>query len=62
MLHDRPDQIGSKALGIVPVAPASRSAISVIDSSPSNGPFDRVPALLDQPRNLAAAPGTSILK
>ena len=27
-----------KPLGIVPVAPASRSAINVIDSSPSNGP------------------------
>ena len=39
---------GSSALGIVPVAPASRSAISVIDSSPSNGPAMSVTARLDQ--------------
>ena len=50
------------ALGIVPVAPASRSAISVMLSSPSNGPTMASPPAAISARSLAAVPGTSILK
>ena len=47
---------------IDPVAPASRSAISVIASSPSHGPTIASPPSAISSRSLAAARGTSILK
>jgi hypothetical protein len=56
------DEIGQQREGIVPVAPASRSAINVIDSSPSNGPAIVWPPASIRLRNLPAAPCTSILK
>ena len=46
----------------MPVAPASRSAISVIASSPSNGPSMASPPASISARSLAAACGVSILK
>ena len=45
----------------MPVAPASRSAISVIDSSPSNGPSMASPPAAIRARSLAAAIGVSTL-
>jgi len=47
---------------MVPVAPASRSAISVIASSPSKGPTTASPPASISARSLFAVPGTSILK
>ena len=46
----------------MPVAPASRSAISVIASSPSKGPSMASPPAAISARSLAAACGVSILK
>ncbi|MCY1250935.1 hypothetical protein D9M72_646320 [compost metagenome] len=53
---------GKPAPVIAPVAPASRSAISVIASSPSQGPTMASPPSSISSRSLAAACGTSILK
>ena len=47
---------------MVPVAPASRSAIRVMDSSPSKGPSMAAPPAAIRARSLAAAWAVSILK
>jgi len=47
---------------IEPVAPASRSGISVMASSPSHGPSMASPPRRISSRSFDAAPGVSILK
>ncbi|MCY1249423.1 hypothetical protein D9M72_629560 [compost metagenome] len=53
---------GKPAPVMAPVAPVSRSAISVMASSPSQGPTMASPPSSISSRSLAAACGTSILK
>src|SRR6476659_3212458 len=56
-----PSSAGTGELGMVPVAPASRSGINVTDSSPSKGPGRALPRALTSACSLSAACGTSIL-